>query len=323
MSDIQDLKEQLRADPNLLYSIDPRRFEELVAELLAGQGYQVQITPPTRDGGYDILAARKDPLGLETTTVVECKRYAPDRSVGISQVRELYGVKTFLGVSNAVLVTSSGFTKDANRFVEGKYDVQLIDATHLFQWIGSYRPPSTATSFVQQRRFYSTFISHSSRDIEFVEALNSALRDAGIKVWYAPEDLVPGEKLRDQIKRAIRSFDKLILVLSTNSMTSNWVATETRDAIKRETDEGKQVLFPIAVAPMDEIRAWECFDSDTGRDMAVEVRQYYIPDFVNWKNDVVFEKQFGRLLKGLTAHDHASTKIIYPASRAEKLESTN
>ncbi len=301
MSGLRDLEEQLRAEPNLLYSIDPKRFEELVAELLAGQGYRVQITPPTRDGGYDILAIRKDSLGLETTSVVECKRYAADKKVSVSQVRELYGVKMFLGVSNAVLVTTSGFTRDASRFVEGKYDVQLIDASQLLQWVGAYRPPSAASTFVEQSRFYSSFISHSSRDTEFVEALNAELRGAGVKVWYAPEDLIPGKKLRDQIKKAIRSFDKLILVLSTNSMTSNWVATEIRDAIKRETDEGKQVLFPIALAPMEEIRAWECFDADTGRDMAVEVRQYFIPDFVSWKNDLAFKQQCGRLLKGLTA----------------------
>ena len=303
MSDLKDLKERLRVNGNLLYSIEPKQFEELVAELLAAEGYQVQITPATRDGGYDILAVRRDALGLETTTVVECKRYAEDKKVGVSQVRQLYGVKTFLGVSNAVLVTTSGFTIDAHRFVGGKYDVQLIDATQLFQWISAYTPPLAATSFVTQRRFYSSFISHSSRDTEFVERLNAYLRRAGVKVWYAPEDLVPGEKLRDQIKKAIRSFDKLILVLSANSMTSNWVATEIRDAIKRETDEGKQVLFPIALVPMEEIRTWECFDADTGRDMAVEVRQYFIPNFVNWKNDLAFEEQCERLLKGLTARD--------------------
>jgi hypothetical protein len=29
---------------------------------------------------------------------------------------------------------------------------------------------------------------------------------------------------------------------------------------------------------------WECLDSDTGEDLAEEVRKYHIPDFTNWKN---------------------------------------
>ncbi len=30
------------------------------------------------------------------------------------------------------------------------------------------------------------------------------------------------------------------------------------------------------------LREWECFDADTGKDSANEIRQYFIPDFGNW-----------------------------------------
>jgi len=40
------------------------------------------------------------------------------------------------------------------------------------------------------------------------------------------------------------------------------------------------------------LKKWECLDSDTGEDLAEEVRKYHIPDFSNWKNHAVFERAF-------------------------------
>jgi hypothetical protein len=48
---------------------------------------------------------------------------------------------------------------------------------------------------------------------------------------------------------------------------------------------------------------WECFDADGGKDLAVEVREYFIPDFSSWKDHDAFEKGFARLLKDLRAEE--------------------
>ena len=42
-----------------------------------------------------------------------------------------------------------------------------------------------------------------------------------------------------------------------------------------------------------------CFDADTGKDLAVEVREYFTPDFSNWKAHDSFEAAFARLQKDL------------------------
>lgn len=293
----------LAKNPEKLRDIEPLRFERIIAELLAGKGYDVQLTPPSRDGGYDIMALRKDPLGIETTTLVECKRYKPDNKVPISVIRGLYGVKSYLGVSNALLVTTSTYTSESRKFVESKYDIQLFDFDDIKGWLRNYIPTPDSTPYSETKAFKSCFISHSSKDKEFVEQLNSSLREAGVHVWYAPEDLLPGQKLRDQIKRAIKSFDKLLLVLSENSMKSAWVTTEIRDAKQREKEEGRQVLFPISIVPMKEIREWECFDADSGRDLAVDIREFFVPDLSEWKNTIEYEKQLNRLLSGLSTDD--------------------
>ena len=49
----------------------------------------------------------------------------------------------------------------------------------------------------------------------------------------------------------------------------------------------------------------QCFDADTGKDLARELREYYIPgDFQNWKDHDAFEKAFAKLLQALRASTH-------------------
>ena len=100
MTDIKKLIADLSRDPNGLATMDPLLFENLVAEILAGQGYKVQVTPPTREGGYDILAVQTDPLGIESTYAVQVKRYSRDNKVGVAQLRQTLEVKEFLGVTS-------------------------------------------------------------------------------------------------------------------------------------------------------------------------------------------------------------------------------
>jgi hypothetical protein len=46
---------------------------------------------------------------------------------------------------------------------------------------------------------------------------------------------------------------------------------------------------------------WEGFDADTGKDSAREIREYFIPDFSNWKNYDAYQVAFQRLLRDLKA----------------------
>jgi hypothetical protein len=145
----------------------------------------------------------------------------------------------------------------------------------------------------------SVFISYSHQDEAFAEKLYSRLKANGFDVWYAPANVRGGQKLHEQIGKAIQEQDRLLLVLSGHSMASEWVATEIRRARKAEVKEGKQKLFPIRLVAFDVIREWECFDADTGKDLGVEIREYFIPDFTKWTDDAKFEKAFDRLQNDL------------------------
>ena len=285
-------------NPDRLRTVPPVLFEAIVAELLASFGWEVSLTPQTRDGGYDILGITRDPSGLETSWLVECKKYAAENHVGVDVVRAIYGAMTHIGVQNAVIVTTSKFTSDAQKFSLAHQDIHLIDFKKISGWLHEYAPPEGSTHTAEQS-FSSCFISHSSKDSEFAQELAARLRQARVNVWYAPEDIRPGEKIYDQVKKAINSFDRLLVVLSPNSMNSSWVQIELASAIAREKREGKRVVFPIALVSIDNIKSWECFDSDSGMDIARELRSYHIPDLSDWKNPNAFEKQVDKIVAAL------------------------
>jgi hypothetical protein len=169
--------------------------------------------------------------------------------------------------------------------------------------------PDTMVRFIQDQianvptiQFYSCFISYSHKDEAFAQKLFTRLQGSGIRVWYAPEDMKGGRTLHDQIDQAIRLHDKLLLVLSDASILSDWVVTEIKRAWRKQ-GQGDQVLFPIRLIDMHTLREWTCFDADFGRDLANEVRQYFIPDFSNWQDETAFDAAFKRLLADLKASE--------------------
>jgi|SRR5882724_7148020 len=156
--------------------------------------------------------------------------------------------------------------------------------------------------------FYSCFISYAFKDQAFADRLYADLQNKGVRCWFAPHDVQGGKKLHEQIDEAIRLHDKLLLILSPHSMESEWVKTEIAKARKREVrdPEGvlkRRVLFPIRLASFETLRDWECFDGDTGKDSAREIREYFIPDFSNWKNHDSYQEAFKRLIGDLKASD--------------------
>jgi uncharacterized protein YjbI with pentapeptide repeats len=151
--------------------------------------------------------------------------------------------------------------------------------------------------------FYSLFISYSTKDQDFAERLHAHLQDKGVRCWFAPHDIKGGRKIHEQIDEAVRVFDRLLLILSEASMKSEWVKTEIAHARQKEINQKRQMLFPLSLVPYTSLRQWKCFDADTGKDSAREIREYFIPDFSGWKDHDQYQKAFDQLMKGLKAED--------------------
>jgi hypothetical protein len=142
-------------------------------------------------------------------------------------------------------------------------------------------------------QFYSCFISYSSKDQTFADRLYADLQSKGVRCWFAPEDLKIGDKFRIRIDESIRLHDKLLLVLSSTSVSSDWVEKEVETAMERERQEKRTVLFPIRLddAVMEIPNGWP----------ADIRRNRHIGDFRKWKNHDDYQKAFDRLLRDLKA----------------------
>ena len=157
-------------------------------------------------------------------------------------------------------------------------------------------------------QFHSCFISYSTKDEEFAKRLHSRMREEGLRVWFAPEDMQRGKKMHEQVDEAIRVFDKLLLVLSPDSINSKWVRDEIRRARKSEILEGRKKLFPVRLMDYEDLQQWKSFYADLAEDLAEEIREYFIPDFSKWKDHDSFEAEIAGLLKDLKTEESTGVK---------------
>ena len=100
-----------------------------------------------------------------------------------------------------------------------------------------------------------------------------------------------GDRIRQRIDETIRVHDKLLLILSERSISSQWVGKEVETAFEKEGKTGETVLFPIRLdnTVMDTSEAW-----------AADIRRTrHIGDFTDWKNHDAYQKAFERLLRDL------------------------
>jgi len=128
----------LSRQPDLMHSMDPRQFEEFVAFIFQNHGFETELTAQTRDGGYDIRAVRAD--GANEFMLVEVKRYALNRPVGVGVVRALYGVKHLMQAARVALVTSSFVSRDAQREFSRTipHELELWDYHRLEEFCSRY-----------------------------------------------------------------------------------------------------------------------------------------------------------------------------------------
>jgi restriction system protein len=135
----RDVARRLALEPELLYRLHPRRFEEVIAEILRDMGFDIALTPETRDGGRDIFALYRMPFG-SLLTIVECKRYSPHRPIGPDVVQRLLWVADNRDkASHAMVATTSSFTEGAKKLQRDfKWRLTLADLKQVTEWLGLY-----------------------------------------------------------------------------------------------------------------------------------------------------------------------------------------
>lgn len=112
-----------------LETIDPTEFELLIGELLKKMGFRVEVTPPIKDGGIDVIAYDDRPLS-RGKIVVQVKRY--QGVVGVAEVRALRGLLIEANAMKGLLITTGRFTAGAIEAAENSL-VDLVNGTELRQ----------------------------------------------------------------------------------------------------------------------------------------------------------------------------------------------
>jgi hypothetical protein len=231
--------------------------------------------------------------------VLDAMRVASPSVRTACEIRVFYGEKPDAALILQEIALSTMLSKSRHVRHEGS-DSQSINKTTTpttGRIAPAKLPRKRAPRNVALADFYSCFISYSTTDQEFAERVHNDLQANGVRCWYAPHDAKGGLKLNDQIDQAIRLHEKLLLILSPNSMQSDWVKAEVAKARAREIREGVQSLFPIRLCSYSELESWRCFDTGTGKDHAPEIRDYLIPDFSNWTDPKSYQAAFAKLLR--------------------------
>ena len=135
----EELLARLTAQPQDRFNMDPRLFEETVAELLFRMGYEVQLTPRSGDKGRDIIANIATPAA-PILMLVECKRYAPHRLIGPEPITRLWFQMFDDNANLAMLVTTSGFQPVAKKTAKARgYQISLKDGDNFLEWIRAFK----------------------------------------------------------------------------------------------------------------------------------------------------------------------------------------
>ncbi|UCE53560.1 MAG: toll/interleukin-1 receptor domain-containing protein, partial [Desulfobacterales bacterium] len=141
--------------------------------------------------------------------------------------------------------------------------------------------------------YYSSFISNSNKDQDFAEKLHYDLQKNGIHCWYIPEEMKIGDKVQHNIEQSMRIHEKQVLILSINSLASQWIEKEIENAFEVELKMKKTALIPIRIdtAVLDSDHAW-----------AIDIRKSRdVIDFSDWKDPASFSNALDRLLCALKA----------------------
>lgn len=91
----------------------------------------------------------------------------------------------------------------------------------------------------------SVFISYSTKDTDFITQLSAELVKNRIQIWLDKWEMQPGDSLIDKIQNGLSDSSFLLVVLSKNSVDSEWCKKELNSGLMRELNEKKVIVIPV------------------------------------------------------------------------------
>ena len=134
-----EIIDQVSKNPDFLFQVQWRKLEELIAGAYEKEGWdEVTLTPPSSDGGRDIIAVKKGVCRIRI--IDQVKAYATGQRVSADDIRSLIGVlASDLNVSKGFVTTTAEFAPkiyddhNINQFIP--YRLELRDGDCLRNWL--------------------------------------------------------------------------------------------------------------------------------------------------------------------------------------------
>src|SRR4051794_27333719 len=92
---------------------------------------------------------------------------------------------------------------------------------------------------------YDVFVSHSSRDKQWVRRFTEDLKHVGLKAWFDDEQIHCGDSISGTIRNALENSRIVVVLVTEASAKSDWVMIETAQALL-----GTE-LFPVMLEEVE------------------------------------------------------------------------
>lgn len=91
---------------NRFQDFSPQDFEDFIAKVFIDQGYEVEQTSYSGDYGADLIILKD-----QIKTAVQIKRYSESNKVGVQEINQIIGAKSYYSCDKALFITTSSFSK--------------------------------------------------------------------------------------------------------------------------------------------------------------------------------------------------------------------
>ena len=123
--EVERLSKAWLSNTQMYFEMDPREFENAVAELFRTLGYDVKQTPFSNDGGKDAIAQKGGQKFL-----IECKRYGATKTVGRRDMQIFVAAMRDETADGGFYITTGSFAKTATKYA-AKNGVDTYDRVRL------------------------------------------------------------------------------------------------------------------------------------------------------------------------------------------------
>lgn len=124
---------EIEKDPDLIFRFADRKWEEIIAAAYDAEGYAVELTKRSGDGGVDVIACSVE--GPRVKIFDQVKAFGKGHRVSANDVRALMGVVAYSDATKGVVTTTSEFApriqQDPYISEALKHDLQLVDGVAL------------------------------------------------------------------------------------------------------------------------------------------------------------------------------------------------